>query len=244
MATNYCQVADVQRWLSGIDTSPLLQQSVNIPNLIASILPSTKAEMVRFMDQDLVQQTRTLRLDGSGLAYIMLPYFPVLQVLSCIVNWGWNQQFYKFVNIRHVASQVEVYNIPNEDTSDADLIVERDTGRMLINPFSISLQSSSVTPLWNLTFGIQKDNVQVQGIFGFDGAVNPFPQELIDAQAKLTAMEIGEMAAGFQTAGANSLRIDDEQRTWGNVKYAGLFDAWMSSIENALDTWRRGAYRL
>lgn len=244
MPTNYCQVADVQKWLQGIDQSPLLQQGTDIPSLIASIMPAAKQEMVRFMGQDLVQQDRTVRIDGSGLAYIMFPYFPILTVKSAKIFWGYNQLFYQFVNIRHTTSQPEIYNIPNEDIGDADLIVERDTGRLMINPFSISLQSASITPLWNLTWSVQKDNVLIEAITGFDGVANPFPQEIIDAQAKLVAMEIGEMCAGFMTAGGTSLKFGGESRTWGAVKYAGLFDAWASQIENAMETWRAGAYRL
>ena len=233
-STNYCTIEDVLVWLAGVDTTPLTNKGVNLNGLITRMLPTAKAEMVKNMGQDLVQQERLIRMDGSGLTYITLPFWPVLRVLEAKIFWGYNQLFYSFVNIRHEASQPEFYGIPSEDQGDADLIVNRDTGRLTINPFSISLQSSSVTPLWNLTWSVQKENVLIKAITGFDGVQYPFPQDVVDAQAKRVAKEIGAMAAQARSGGASSVKIMDEAISWGEGgPYAAMFKEWAGDIARA-----------
>jgi hypothetical protein len=220
---NYASVSDVRAILYGIDTSPLTKAGANLDSLISTFLPVTKRIMDNAMKQRLDQTIVTgARFNGKGTPEILLPYYPIKTVTKCAIYYGLGNSLYEFQHIWHRGS--ELLGLPADATAqNADLIVERDTGIISINPSSLTLvsQQGAVSPLWDWVFSEGRQNVLVSLIHGFE----TIPDDIKIAHAMKTAAMLGNMAAGRGSGGATSTHIGSVSKSWAKP-YEALFKSW------------------
>jgi len=228
----YCTSDLVKSYLYGIDMTPLIKAGGSVDFFVNQFMPIAAAEMDRFMRQTLNTETLTgQRFDGTATTEIVIPNWPLQAVTSCTIYYGWGAVLYQFQKIHHKASRL--LGLPTDPPDqNADLLVDRDKGIIMINPSSLQLvsQQGALSPLWNWVFTEGVANISVDYTHGF----SVIPQDVQACQAMLTAILVGEMAAGRPSGGATSIKIGTVSRTWGNKAYASMFDMWMTMIQSIL----------
>lgn len=234
--STYCTPDQVRQYLYGVDTSALTRAGASLDALIGQFMPVAAADMDRYMRQTLNQETlEGVRLDGTGTIEVVAPNWPIATVTACTIYYGWGAALYIFQQPHHKASRL--LGLPADPPDQtADLIVDRDKGILSINPSSLKLvsQQGNLSPLWNWVFTEGRANIAMDYTHGFAAV----PNDVAACQAMYTAILIGEMAAGRPSGGAQSIRIGDVQRTWGNKAYASMFGTWWTLIRSVLDNYK------
>ena len=233
----YCTLADVQKYLYGVDFSEL----GDYDSYIIDSIPACHERVNMRTGRNWLRQTRVDHLDGNDMHSISLPYNPVITVSSCSIMLYPSTAWYTFTNIYHENVRGTIGKLlRTQDTiaeyESCDLLVDCATGIIKI-PDSLVYLTSTSFPYWDRTFVMARRNIEVAYTCGY--LSTDLPYEITELCARYAALDALEWAGSNISQGASSRSTSGASASWGSIPFQGLIEKMQLRIDDILDNYRR-----